>query len=59
MAHYICEGTIVRTTGREGHVIGVDYNSKIVVVSTGKSFFTVTLDMIESVSYKGGYLIAW
>lgn len=51
MTPYVCAGTIVRTTTREGKVLGVDPINKIAVVFTGTTYFTVPTAEIKIVSY--------
>ncbi len=54
MTPYICENTIVRSrNGRVGIVIGVDHKNKLVVVQTGWSFWTVDMECLMIISYKG------
>ncbi len=51
---YVCEGTMVRTNhNREGFVIGIDQENKIVLVRAGSTSFTEKLENISVVSYRG------
>lgn len=51
---YVCEGTMIRTNrNREGMVIGVDRENKIVLVRAGSTSFTERLENVSVVSYKG------
>lgn len=54
MRPYVCDGATVRTNdGREGKVLGVDRQNKIVVVHTGSSTIATKLENVVVISYKG------
>lgn len=54
MKPYVCDGATVRmNNGREGKVLGVDRQNKIVAVHTGSSTVATRLDNVVVISYKG------
>lgn len=53
MMPYVCKGTIVNVAGGyTGKIIGINRETKIAVIYTGKVSIATKLENVEVVSYK-------